>query len=134
MSFRYVLGVVLVSFAIGVCVLLGTLGWFAVGFGTMTDCTDNYSCSATGCPPCRETALWINVGGVIQWVLAAAGVVILVRGRRSKRWLSLLGGGAAVLAVSALVFLGTTSQASKSYCQPGTADYEASYCRTSASG
>jgi hypothetical protein len=132
MSFRYVFGLVLVSFAIGVCVLLGTLGWFAVGFGTMTDCTDNYSCSSTGCPPCGDTARWINVGGVVQWLLAAAAITILVRGSRSQRWLPLLGGGAAVLAASLLAFLGTTLQASESYCRPGTAGYESSYCSVDA--
>lgn len=131
MSFRYVLGLVLVSLAIAVCVLLGTLGWFAVGFGMMTECTNNYSCTATGCPPCDTTERWINAGGVVQWLLAAAGLAVLLLGIRSKRWLPLLSGGAVLLVVAPLAFLATTTQASRSHCQPGTPGYESSYCSTS---
>ena len=74
-----VVGVVLVVLGIVMSMLLGTLGWFAVGFGIMTDCTNNYSCTETGCAPCDTTATWINAGGIIQLGLAVAGVALLVR-------------------------------------------------------
>ncbi|MFC5493609.1 hypothetical protein [Nocardioides caricicola] len=125
-----VLGVVLVSVAIALCVLLGSLGWFAVGFGMMTDCTNNYSCTETGCPPCATTERWINAGGVVQWILAAAGVVVLVLGASSGRAATFVVGGAALLVVSPLVMVGTTWRASESFCQPGTPGYDASYCST----
>ncbi|WP_243058478.1 hypothetical protein [Nocardioides sp. SR21] len=131
MRISYVLGVVLVSLAIGVCMLLGSLGWFAVGFGMMTDCTNNYSCTETGCPPCGTTERWINAGGITQWILAGAGVVVLVLGARSGRAATLIGGGAVLLVVSTLTIVGTTWRASESFCQPGTRGYDTSYCSIS---
>ncbi len=62
-------GLIVVWIAIGTSLLLGTFGWFAVGFGMMTDCTDNYSCSQTGCAPCATTGRWITVDALTQWVL-----------------------------------------------------------------
>ena len=76
-------GTGLVSVAIGTALLLGTFGWFGVGFGTMTDCTNKYGCTETKCPPCVTAARWINAGGIAQWVLAGMGVVVLVGGRRA---------------------------------------------------
>jgi hypothetical protein len=121
-------GVVLVSVAIGTCLLLGTLGWFAVGFGVMTDCTNNYSCTETGCDPCAPAARWINAGGVIQLALALAGVIVLIVGLRSSHQAYLLLGGVGLLAASAATVLGTTWAADESYCRPGTPGYAASYC------
>ncbi len=132
MSVRYVVGLVLLSFAIGVCFVFGTLGWFSIGFGMMTDCTNNYSCTTTGCEPCADTGRWINAGGFAQWVLAVLGIVVLVRGVRAKRWNQLMIGGAAILTVSVLTLLGTTWQANESFCQPGTPGYHSSYCSTDA--
>ena len=68
------LGVIAMTVAICCCVLLGTVGWFAVGFGTMTDCTNSYSCSTQSCQPCAVAGRWINVGGIAQWLLAGLGV------------------------------------------------------------
>lgn len=125
-----VAGVVLVAVAIGIALLLGTFGWFAVGFGMMTDCTNNYNCTDSGCAPCDSTAAWINAGGVIQLALALAGVVLLVLGLRSLQRACLLLGGIALLAGSAATVVGTTWRAEESYCQPGTPGYAASYCST----
>ena len=122
------IGVALVSVAIGTCLLLGTFGWFAVGFGMMTDCTNNYSCTETGCGPCDTTARWINAGGLIQLGLAVAGVVLLVIGLRSSQRACLALGGIALLACSAVTAVGTTWRAGESFCQPGTQGYAASYC------
>ncbi len=132
MSVRYGLGLVLLSFAIAVCFLFGTLGWFSIGFGMMTDCTNNYNCTTTGCEPCAHAGRWINAGGIAQWVLAVLGVVVLVRGVRAKRWGQLMFGGAAIVVISVLTLVGTTWRANESFCQPGTPGYQASYCSTDA--
>ncbi len=123
-----VAGVVLVSAAIGTALILGTLGWFAVGFGMMTDCTNDYSCTETGCTPCATTGRWINAGGVAQLVLAGVGVVALVLRLRAKQCAHLVVDAAALLALSVLTIIGTTWQAQESYCQPGTPGYSSSYC------
>ncbi|HET7327597.1 MAG TPA: hypothetical protein VFJ14_09975 [Nocardioidaceae bacterium] len=123
-------GIVLVSVAIGTCLLLGTFGWFAVGFSMMTDCTNNYNCTATSCTPCATTGRWINAGGIAQWVLAGMGVVVLRTGMRAKQRAYLVGGGGMLLAMSVLTIAGTTWLAQESYCQPGTPGYISSYCST----
>ncbi len=125
-----VAAIALVTLAIGTCLLLGTIGWFAVGFALMTDCTNNYNCSATGCSPCRTTGLWINVGGMAQQLLAAAGVAVLIRGLRTKQSGHLACGGLVVLLSSVLIVVGTTWRAQGSYCQPGSVEYRVSYCST----
>ena len=123
-----VIGVVVVSIAIGSSLLLGTFGWFAVGFGMMTDCTNNYSCSQTGCAPCATTSRWITAGAIMQWVLAGTGVALLIRAARRKRPTGLAISGLVLLAVSVMAFVGTTWRAQESYCQPGTPGYDRSYC------
>ena len=130
MRTRFVAAVALVVIAIGTCVAFGTLGWFAIGFGVMTSCTDDYSCSITSCSPCRTTGLWINAGALAQQLLAAAGVVVLVRGMRTKRGGHLASAGLALLVSSVLVVVGTTWRAEGSYCRPGSPDYRSSYCST----
>ena len=108
-------GTGLVSAAIGTSLLLGTLGWFAVGFGTMTDCTSKYDCTETNCPPCAATLHWINAGGIAQWVLAGTGAVVLARRRRAQPHPDLAFRGAALLAASVLTMVGTTWRANQSY-------------------
>ncbi len=125
-----VVGVVLISLAIATSVVLGTVGWFAVGFGMMTDCTNNYSCTETGCSPCTTTERWINLGGVAQLLLAVVGVVVLVTGLRARLRTALVVAGAALLATSVLTVVGTTWRAQESYCRPGTPGYATSYCAT----
>ncbi len=127
---RSAVGLVLVSIAIGSS-LLGTFGTFAVGFGIMTDCTNNYSCSSTGCVPCARRAAG-SLGGIAQWVLAATGVVFLIRAQRLKRRAGLATRGVALLAVAVLTFVGTTWRAQESYCRPGTSEYDRSYCSVEA--
>ena len=127
-----VAGTALVALAIGTCLLLGTVGWFSVGMGLMTECTNNYSCSPTSCAPCTTAGRWITAGGIGQLGLAALGAVALVRGLRARRAGSLLGAGAALLTVAGLTMVGTTSLARSSYCQPGTPGYDTSYCSVEA--
>ncbi len=123
-----VVGIVLVALGIVMSILLGTLGWFGIGFGIMTDCTNNYSCTETGCAPCDTTGAWINAGGIIQLGLAVAGVVLLVRGLNSSHRAVLALGGVALVVASVATVVGTTWRAEESFCQPGTPGYVASYC------
>ena len=133
MRISKILGVVLLSLALAVCVLLGSLGWFGLGFGIMTDCTNNYSCTETGCSPCATTERWINAGGITQWILFAIGIVVLVKGVRAGRGPALLIGGAvALLVASTLTVVGTTWLARHSYCRPDSPDYSSSYCSVDA--
>jgi hypothetical protein len=127
----FVGAIALVVVAIVTCLLFGTIGWFAVGFGVMTDCTNAYSCSVTSCSPCAKPGLWINSGGLAQLLLASAGVGVLIRGLRTRRSGQLASSGAALLVSSVLIVVGTTWQAEGSYCQPGSAGYRSSYCSTS---
>lgn len=121
-------GILLMSIAIGTCVLLGTLGWFMVAFGMMTDCTNDYSCTTTGCPPCDPARRWLDIGAVVQLALAGLGIAGLVRARRRRVFRHLGACGVALLVTSAVVITGTTRQAQQSYCQPGTPGYAGSYC------
>jgi hypothetical protein len=130
MKTLYVSAIAFVTVAIGICLLFGTIGWFAVGFAVMTDCTNNYSCSATSCSPCATTGLWINAGALAQQLLAAAGVAVLIRGLRTRQSGQLASSGALLLVSSVLIIVGTTWQAQGSYCQPGSPGYRSSYCST----
>jgi purine-cytosine permease-like protein len=108
-----------IGVAVGLCLVLGTLGWFAVGFAVMTDCTNAYLCDETGCPPCDTTASWINVGGVSQLVLAAVGIAVLaVSGRPRRSTIVLSVAAACLLPLSLVVAVATTTRAQDSYCQP----------------
>jgi hypothetical protein len=130
MKTLHITAIALLTVAIGICFLFGTVGWFTVGFGVMTDCTNNYSCSSTGCSPCATTGRWINGGGLAQLLLAGGGVAVLIRGLRTRRSGRMALGGAVLLMSSALVFAGTTWLAQGSYCQPGSPGYRDSYCST----
>src|SRR6478735_2010931 len=127
MKTLYVSAIALVTIAIATCVLFGTIGWVAIGFGVLTDCTDNYSCSATSCAPCRTTGLWINAGGLAQVLLAGAGVGLLVRGLRTRQTAPLACGGAVLLVASVVIIAGTSWQAQRSYCQPGSPGYRSNF-------
>ena len=118
----------LVLLAVATSIVLGTAGWFAVGFATMTDCTNSYSCSPAGCPPCTATGRWINAGGLAQWALAAIGVAVLVRARGRRRPLRLAAAGALLLSLSVLTVVLSTTLAQSSYCRPGAPGYADSYC------
>jgi hypothetical protein len=126
----YVAAVALVMVAIEICLMLGTIGWFAVGFGVLTDCTDNYDCSTGACGSCGTTAFWINAGALAQQLLAAAGVAVLIRGLRTRQAGRLASSGAVLLVSSMLIIVGTTRLAESSYCQPGSPGYRDSYCST----
>lgn len=125
-------GVVLLVLGILTSAVLGTLGWFAVGFGVMTDCTNEYSCTDTGCAPCDTASRWITAGGLTQLALVVAGVLVLVLvwGRRAVRPGTLVVGGVVLIAVSLATLVGTTSAARDSYCRVGSPGDGAGSCST----
>ena len=65
--------------------LLATIGSFGAGFGVMTDCTNTYSCTTMGCPPCGTTSAWLNAGWIGQGVLLLGGIVLAVLAARGRR-------------------------------------------------
>jgi hypothetical protein len=102
-----------VSLAVGV--LLATIGSFGAGFGVMTGCTNTYSCTAAGCPPCDTAGDWLTAGWIGQGVLllAGAGLALLAARRvrlRAVRTAALLLGSVAVA-----LFVVTTAAAMASY-------------------
>ncbi len=129
---RMIAGTMALSVAIGACLLLGTVGWLVLGIGPMTDCTNNYSCSTSGCSPCATTRGWINAGGIGELMLAGVGIAAMVRGLRAERPAYLATVGLALLALSVVTAVATTWRAHESYCRPGTPGYEDSYCSVGA--
>jgi hypothetical protein len=70
------------TMAVTVAVALGTVGWWGVGFGVGSTCTDDFSCGSTSCVPCASFNAWWVAGGIGQWVLVVVAVVMLVLGLR----------------------------------------------------
>jgi hypothetical protein len=68
--------------AVAVTVPLGSLGWFILGMGVGTGCTNHYSCVSGFCAPCRVAESSVIAGGGGQWLLAAAALVLLIAGLR----------------------------------------------------
>lgn len=126
-----VLGVGAMVAGLTIAGLMGTAGFFAVGFGVMTDCTNNYSCTETGCPPCRTAQAWLVAGALIQLALVVVTAWLLWRGRTSVRLRSYRPAiGIVVIVVSLAAIVLTTQAADSSYCRPGTPGYSESYCET----
>lgn len=71
--------------SLAVVLLLATIGSFAVGFGLMTSCTNTYSCTSSGCPPCATTSAWLTAGWIGQGVLLLVGVGLSVLAARRIR-------------------------------------------------
>ena len=68
--------------ALAEAVVLGTFGWWGVGFGVGSNCTDDFSCGSTSCAPCASFNAWWIAGGIGQWALAVAALALLVLGLR----------------------------------------------------
>jgi len=58
--------------------VLGTLGWFGVGFGQGTVCTDFNEAPHA----CDALYNWLKVGLIGQWVLVLISGLVLAVGRR----------------------------------------------------
>ncbi|MGY1803093.1 hypothetical protein ACI78T_07415 [Blastococcus sp. SYSU D00922] len=99
--------------SLAVVLLLATFGSFAAGFGTMTACTNTYSCTSTGCAPCATAEAWLTGGWIGQGVLLLTGLVLVVLRRRRARLVRL---GAILLGPLSLgLFAATTALAVASY-------------------
>jgi hypothetical protein len=66
----------------GLAALLGSLGFFVVGFGVGSNCTDQFDCGRDTCAPCAASLSWINAGAIGQWALVIAVIVLLITGLR----------------------------------------------------
>lgn len=64
---------------------VAAVGVWAVGFGVLTMCTNEYSCSQTSCAPCRPEYLAFNGVLVLLLVVFGGSLVVLV-GNASRRW------------------------------------------------
>src|SRR4051794_2913263 len=95
--------------------LLGSVVMFGVGFGVLTACTDTFSCTVTGCAPCRPASSWLNGGWATQGVLLIAAVVLAVAARRGLRPAAVRTGGLTIAGLSVLSLVVTTAFAMNSY-------------------
>jgi hypothetical protein len=86
--------------SLAVAFALGTLGWFGAAFGIGSNCTDKFSCGSSSCRPCATSHAWVLAGGIGQWVLLVAIVVILVLSLRRPDWRR-----AATIAAAAAILL-----------------------------
>jgi hypothetical protein len=71
--------------ALAVVLFLATVGSPGVGFGVMTNCTNTYSCTSTGCEPCATTSAWLTAGWIGQGVLLLVAVALVVLAVRHRR-------------------------------------------------
>jgi hypothetical protein len=104
-----------VVLAVLVPLLLGTAVVFGVGFGVMTACTDTYSCTVTGCAPCRSTSSWLNAGWAAQGVLLIAAVALAATARRGLGPAVVRTATFAIVCLSVLAIVVTTALAVHSY-------------------
>ncbi|WP_448610928.1 hypothetical protein [Geodermatophilus sp. URMC 60] len=94
--------------ALAVVLFLATIGSLGVGFGVLTNCTNTYGCTATGCTPCETTSAWLDAGWIGQVVLLLAGVVLVVLAAR-RRALRAVRLGALVLPVLGVALIVVTT-------------------------
>ena len=73
------------ALSLAVVLFLATVGSLGVGFGVMTNCTNTYTCTSTGCAPCATTSAWLTAGWLGQGVLLLVAVVLVVLAARRRR-------------------------------------------------
>ena len=103
------------ALAVVVPLALGTTVVFGAGFGILSACTDTYSCTTTGCAPCRPAGTWLNAGWAVQGVLLVAGLVLAVLARRGRGTGSLRPAALVVARISVVTAAVTTALAIVSY-------------------
>jgi len=93
-----------------------TLVSFGLAFGLMTDCTNEYNCTETGCAPCATAGRWLNFGWAFQGLLFLGAIVltVLAGGRRLRAGMIATAALAVCLASLAVIFV-TGAGASGSY-------------------
>ena len=104
-----------VLLAVLVPLVLGTVVVFGAGFGILSACTDTYSCTTTGCAPCRPASTWLNGGWAVQGVLLGAGLVLAVLPRRGRGAGSLRPAALTIAGLSLVTAAVTTALAIASY-------------------
>src|SRR3712207_1893057 len=98
--------------SLAVVLFLATVGSVGVGFGVMTNCTNTYSCTSTGCAPCATTSAWLTAGWIGQGVLLLGAGVLVVLAARHRRRLHAVRAAALVLtALSVALIVVTTALA-----------------------
>jgi hypothetical protein len=97
--------------SLAVVLFLATLGSVGAGFGVMTDCTNAYDCTVTGCAPCRTTNAWLTAGWLGQGGLLLAGVVLAVLAARRRRLRAVRLGALLLGPSSVALFVVTTALA-----------------------
>ena len=73
------------ALCLAVVLSLATVGSLGVGFGVMTNCTNTYGCTSTGCEPCATTSAWLTAGWIGQGVLLLVAVALVVLAVRRRR-------------------------------------------------
>jgi len=99
--------------------LLATIGSFANAFGILTDCTDSYDCSTSGCGPCSEANTWLTGAWIVQGVLLLISIAIVILLRRGGNVRTMAIAAAITLGLSVGTFVVSGNRASSSYCQSG---------------
>ena len=97
--------------SLAVVLFLATLGSVGAGFGVMTDCTNAYDCTVTGCAPCRAANSWLTAGWLAQGGLLLAGVVLAVLAARRRRLRAVRLGALLLGPSSVALFVVTTALA-----------------------
>ena len=101
--------------ALAVPLLLATFGSFAVSFGGLTECTNDYRCTVTDCAPCATANNWFVAGwaGQVLLVLATGALVLLAARRVRPR--AVRGAARWLTAISPALFVVTTVLAQRSF-------------------
>ena len=101
--------------SLAVVLALATVTSFGAAFGVMTDCTNEFSCTSTGCAPCATTNTWLTAGWIGQAALLLAGVVMAVLAARRVRLRAVRGAALLLGPVALALFVATTAVAMGSY-------------------
>lgn len=101
--------------SLSVVLLLGTVGSVGVGFGVMTACTDDFSCTTTGCAPCAATGDWLIRGWLGQGLLLLLGLGLAVLAARRIRVGAVRRAALALGPISVALIVATTALAAGSY-------------------
>ena len=103
-------GLSIVASAVAALVLWG------VGFGVMTDCTNNFSCTVDDCDPCATANAWLTGGLVALGVLFLVGIALVVAAGQAWRPRRTLTASVVALILPGVVVLAAGFGASQSYC------------------
>ncbi len=109
-----------ISLAVVVTLLAATLVSVGLGFGILTECTNNYGCSETDCAPCATAGTWLKVGWGVQGALFIAAIVLTVTGARGRRPGATAAAALVVCAASVAAVVATSAGATASYCNDDT--------------